>query len=107
LGYVVSDQQNLVGFLFADPLYAGRLPPELGNDKVLWVVRYPRNGHPLELTISRAGPAQRRHWEVPADSSPGEIYPSGVHAPSPGCWHVVAEWGSHRATLALPFVAAD
>lgn len=92
--------------MFADPLYGGRVPAKMGFDKVLWVARYPREGHALRVTISKLGTGQARHWEFPADASPGEIYPSYVHAPSPGCWHVVARWGSHRATLDLPYVSA-
>src|SRR4051794_9137433 len=43
----------------------------------------------------RAGLGRRRS----ADSSPGEIYPSDVDLPSPGCWHLELKWGSHQADL--------
>ncbi len=105
LRYAVSDQGNLVGFLFGDPLYAGRVPADAPGNKVLWVARYARDGHPLEVTVSRPGARRARHLELPADSSPGRIYPSGIDVPAPGCWHVVAAWGRHRATLDLPFIA--
>jgi hypothetical protein len=39
----------------------------------------------------------------PADSRPGEIYPSIVDVPAAGCWTVVAEWSGHRATLELAY----
>jgi len=40
-----------------------------------------------------------------ADSGPGEIYPSGVTVPSPGCWHVTLTWhgGDQRAEVDLLF----
>jgi hypothetical protein len=67
---------------------------------VLWVVRFPRDGHPLEIT-ARLGrdPALlvRTIWS--ADSEPGEIYPSASDLPNPGCWHVALAWGSHRASV--------
>jgi hypothetical protein len=36
--------------------------------------------------------------DQPANSSPGEIYPSILDAPTAGCWHVTAEWNNNRAT---------
>ena len=48
LRYVTSAEGNAVGFLFADPLRAA--PRDDGkNNKVLWVVREPRNGSDLEI----------------------------------------------------------
>jgi hypothetical protein len=34
-----------------------------------------------------------------ADSSPGEIYPSYVDLPAPGCWRLSLRWGAHAAQL--------
>lgn len=67
---------------------------------MLWIVRFPRNGHPLSITAHFGrDPAEvvRSVWS--ADSEPGEIYPSGIDLPKPGCWHMALTWGSHRAHL--------
>jgi hypothetical protein len=96
--YALASGDAAAAFFFAPRLRAGH--PENPSNKVLWVVRFPRNGHPLQIT-ARLGrdPAEvvRSSWS--ADSSPGEIYPSGVDLPKPGCWHVALAWGSHRARL--------
>ena len=39
----------------------------------------------------------------PANSGPGEIYPSIVDVPTAGCWVLNLAWGAHRAALALPY----
>lgn len=103
LPYVVSREGNLVGVVFGHPLQA---PPRSAerNNKILWIVREPRNGSDLRLTLSlagRAGPPVT--VSRPANSSPGEIYPSIVDVPAAGCWTVVAEWDGHRATLELAY----
>jgi hypothetical protein len=99
---VPSHQGNLVGIVFGYPLLA---PPvaQGRQNKVLWIVREPRNGSDLVLTLRPvAGGAPVTVRETP-NSSPGEIYPSIVDVPAPGCWQVVAEWDGHRATLELSY----
>jgi len=70
------------------------------SNNVVWIVGFHRDGHPLETT-ARFGPdpslVVRATW--PADSSPGEIYPSSLDLPRPGCWTVSLEWGGHRADI--------
>jgi hypothetical protein len=74
-------------------------------NKILWIVREPRDGQPLTLTLRRTdGTGEAVIHREPADSSPGEIYPSIVDVPSAGCWIVTAEWSGHRATLELAWV---
>jgi hypothetical protein len=74
--------------------------PENPSNKVLWVVRFPRNGHSLEITARRdRGPTRVVRSSWPADSEPGEIYPSEIDLPKPGCWHLALAWGSHRASV--------
>jgi hypothetical protein len=90
--------------LFGDPLTAPARADR--NNKILWIVRAPRNGHALRLTArpaKSATPVVR--LVVPANSSPGEIYPSIVDVPEPGCWHFVLEWSGHRATINLAYQA--
>jgi len=100
LPYVITTEGNAVGILFADPLR--KAPRSDGmNNKVLWVVREPRDGGVLRLD-GRLG-AQAVHVERPADSEPGEIYPSAIDAPVAGCWHFTLRWGSNTGHVDLLF----
>jgi hypothetical protein len=96
--YALASGDAAAAFFFAPRLRAGH--PENPSHKVLWVVRFPRNGNPLEIT-ARLGrdPSRVVHTSWSADSSPGEIYPSGVDLPAPGCWHLALAWGPHRASV--------
>ncbi len=91
------------GFLFGYPLRAGH--PDNPSNKVLWVVRVPRDGSPLTITGHPAGattPSIESSW--PDNASPGEIYPSGVDVPQPGCWHFNLAWAGHHATVDLEYL---
>jgi hypothetical protein len=96
--YSLASGDAAAAFWFAPRLRAGH--PDNPSNKVLWVVHFPRNGHPLEVT-ARLGsdPTQIVRVSWPADSSPGEIYPSDVDLPRPGCWRLQLAWGSHRAII--------
>lgn len=80
------------------PLHAGH--PRNPANKVLWIVRFPRDGNSLTIT-ARLGTDRsdvvRTSW--PADSSPGEIYPSIIDLPKAGCWQLSLAWGPHRARI--------
>jgi hypothetical protein len=96
--YAVAIGGQAAAFFFAESLRAGH-PTDPAN-KVLWVVRSPRDGMPLTISARRAGsrsPPVR--ISEPADSGPGEIYPSYVDLPQPGCWRLALAWGSHRAAI--------
>ena len=85
-------------FFFNYPLRAGH--PTNPSNKVLWVVEAPRNNQPLVIVAQQMSPAGQTvdfHWE--ANAGPGEIYPSTIDLPSPGCWRLVLRWGPHRATI--------
>jgi hypothetical protein len=98
--FVMSHEGNLVGVLFAFPLLA-RSPPEGPNNKILWIAREPRDGRPLRLTLRHDQSTVES--EEPANSGPGEIYPSIVDVTGPGCWAVTAQWAGHKATLELSY----
>jgi hypothetical protein len=69
-------------------------------------VRYPRDGAPLHVTGHlQTGPSQTMSAAFPADSSPGEIYPSDMTVPESGCWSFTLRWNTHADHLSLPFVA--
>lgn len=104
LPYVVGASGAIMGYLWASPLHAPESPTS-GN-KVLWYVRYPRDGAPLRVTgYLRANPSRRMSATFPADSSPGEIYPSDVAVPQPGCWSFTLRWNTHVDHLSLSFAA--
>ena len=96
--YSLASGDAAAAFFFVPRLRAGQ--PSNPSNKVLWVVRFPRNGQPLEIT-ARLGrnPARVVRISRPADSSPGEIYPSEVDLPQSGCWKLQLAWGSHRASI--------
>jgi len=104
LPFALSDQGNAAGFLFGYPLTAPSRPDM--NNKILWVVRTPNGGQPLMITARRvgvSGPVVR--VQLPADSGPGEIYPSIIDVPTPGCWHFTLQWPHASATVDLQYSA--
>jgi hypothetical protein len=103
--YALASGDAAGAFFFARTLRAGH--PTNPSNKVLWIVRFPRNGHPLEVS-ARLGrdPSEVVRTSWPADSEPGEIYPSEVDLPTPGCWHLDLAWGSHRASIDVEVRAA-
>jgi hypothetical protein len=101
--YALAERGQVAGFLFGYPLKAGN--PRRYSDKILWVVASPRDGLPLRLTghpVGAATPVISSTW--PADSSPGEIYPSEIVAPSPGCWQFTLSWNGHTDSVYLRYV---
>jgi hypothetical protein len=104
--YALASGGEAAAFFFADPLRAGH--PTNPSNKVLWVVRLPREGKPLIITARRAGgSAQVVRIRREADSGPGEIYPSYVDLPKPGCWALTLAWGVHRASIDVQVQGSD
>ncbi len=100
--HAVSEHGNVVAVVFGYPLRAGR--PTNPANKVLWIMRLPRNGSPLRITarpLHANAPLVR--IVAPADSSPGEIYPSYVNVPSAGCWRLSLRWAGHTDSIDLPY----
>jgi hypothetical protein len=105
LPYVVAAPAMAAGFIFGYPLRAGH--PANPANKILWVVRTSRDGAALQITVRPvAAAAPVLHEEVPANSGPGEIYPSVVDVPKAGCWHLALRWRTGHAELDLRYVAA-
>ena len=89
-----GDDGNALGHVMLTTL------PDHPSNKILWIVRSPRGGHSLEITARLAGdPSQVVRISRPPDSEPGEIYPSEVDLPTPGCWKLQLAWGTHRASI--------
>jgi hypothetical protein len=104
--HAVSARGNAVAVVFGYPLRAGH--PMNPANKILWIMRLPRNGSPLTITakpLHRSSRAVRSVW--PADSSPGEIYPSYVNVPGPGCWKLSLRWAGHTDSIDLPYRPAS
>lgn len=102
--YGVAEHGNVVAVVFGYPLRAGR--PTNSVNKVLWIMRQPRRGSPLSVSatpLGGGGPSVHESW--PADSSPGEIYPSYVNVPRAGCWHVTLKWAHHTDSIDLRYRA--
>jgi hypothetical protein len=101
LPYVLAvPAKSAAGFLFGHLLRAGH--PQNPSNKILWVVGYPREGESLSITghpLEATTPTVSGTW--PANSGPGEIYPSGVDVPRAGCWHFDLAWSGHQASVDL------
>jgi hypothetical protein len=99
--YVVANPPLAAGFLFGSPLRTGH--PDNPSNKILWVVRTPRNGsltidgHPLNAAVPAI------HVIQPDDSSPGNIYPSIVDVPTAGCWQFDLRWASSHTQVELMY----
>ncbi len=97
--HAVSDHADAVGVLFGYPLRPGH--PNGRSNKILWIVRLPRDGSPLVVRGTLAGGASTVTHSFEADSGPGEIYPSIVDVPRAGCWHFTLTWASHIDAIDL------
>jgi hypothetical protein len=67
--------------------------------------RHRRPGAPLRLTghpLNAATPVVRSSWS--AGSSPGNIYPSDIEVPAPGCWRFTLAWHRHTDAVDLWYV---
>jgi hypothetical protein len=100
--YALAVPQDAAGFIFGYPLRAGY--PANPANKILWVVRFPRNESPLAVTGQLSGAFEPSvHESFSADSGPGEIYPSIVNVPQPGCWRFDLAWSGHHAAVYLEY----
>jgi hypothetical protein len=106
VAHALSDDGNVAYFIFSDPMIAGHRTDR--ENKILWIVRQPRDGQPLKITATLPGSTlDPVHYSFPADSAPGEIYPSVVDVPAPGCWHLELAWNGHRSSVDLGYGASD
>jgi hypothetical protein len=102
LPYFITSPATAAGFLFAYPLRAGNVSNP--NNKILWVVGLPRDGSPLRVQGHPLGAGSpTTDQSFPADSSPGEIYPSIVDVPTAGCWHFDLSWGKNKTSVDLVY----
>jgi len=98
--YALTADAAAAAFFFAYPLRAGH--PNNPANKILWVMRWPREGKALSIVAKSADdPGRRVQISQPADSGPGEIYPTIVDLPTPGCWTLTLNWSSHTTRIAV------
>jgi hypothetical protein len=104
LPYFTSPSGLIGGFIFGYPLRAGKHGSPA--NKILWAVATARNGSPLSIEAHpQAAATPAVTYSFPDNSSPGEIYPSIIDVPSPGCWAFTLSWGTGQAQVQLAFVA--
>ncbi len=100
--YAVAHPATAAGFIFGYPLHM----PSVGigySNKILWVVGIPWTGELVidGVPIGKTAPAV--HYSFPANSSPGETYPSGVDVPEPGCWAFTLRFAGQTAQIELAY----
>jgi hypothetical protein len=102
--YALSGRGTVVAIVFGYPLRAG--DPSDPANKILWIMRLPRRGSPLTVEarpLHANAPLITHSW--PADSSPGEIYPSYVNVSMAGCWRLTLHWARHTDWIDLRYKA--
>lgn len=98
----VSERGTVAAVVFGYPLRAGN--PAGRTNKVLWIMKLPRLGSALSIEARPVGAAKPLiRSAFPADSSPGEIYPSYVNVPKAGCWRLTLRWAGHEDSIDLHY----
>jgi hypothetical protein len=100
---LISPDGNVVAVVWSK-LVAGERDDE--QNKILWIMRQPRGGQALQITATLPESVTTVTADRPADSSPGEIYPSVVDVPAPGCWHFALDWNGHHSEINLAYAPA-
>jgi hypothetical protein len=96
--YAVAHPASAAGFIFGYPLHT----PSSGN-KILWVVGARRTGDLVIDGVPLGKSAPAVHYSFPANSGPGEIYPSGVDVPQPGCWAFTLRFAGQVTQIELAY----
>lgn len=100
--YAVAHPATVAGFIFGYPLHTPSAGIGYAN-KILWVVGVPRTGDLVidGVPLGKSGPTV--HYSFPANSGPGEIYPTGVDVPEPGCWAFTLRFAGQTAEVELAY----
>jgi hypothetical protein len=106
--YAVASGDEVVAFFFTHPLLAGRAHSGEPQNKVLWVVRSPEGGIPLDI-VARIPDRKSQGIAIKADTGggSGEIQRSIIDVPRPGCWRLFLRWGPREATLDVRVIARE
>ncbi|MDH2427401.1 hypothetical protein [Sphaerisporangium sp. TRM90804] len=98
--FVVGREGDVLGYLFTRKLRAGK--PTNPYNKILWYVRLPRGTDDLRYEGRPRGRSEPVvQGSFPPNSGPGEIYPSSIDVPAPGCWTFELTWGRNHDTIDL------
>jgi hypothetical protein len=100
--YAVTHPATAAGFLFGYPLHV----PSAGigsSNKILWVVGVQRTGDLVIDGVPLGKNAPAVHYSFSANSSPGEIYPSGVDVPEARCWAFTLRFAGQTAHIELAY----
>ena len=99
---IISSNQDVIGIIFANTLCA---PAKAGDpsNKILWVVRLPRDDQPLIVKGRLSGSSEVATITEDGGSGPGEIYPTEMSVPLPGCWHMTLTWNGNADTIDLEY----
>jgi hypothetical protein len=100
--YAVAHPATAAGFIFGYPLHTPSAGIGYGN-KILWVVGVRRTGDLVIDGVPLGKTAPPVHYSFPANSGPGEIYPSGVDVPEPGCWAFTLRFAGQTALIELAY----
>ena len=106
--YALASGDDVAAFFFTQPLLAGTARRGEPQNKVLWVVRSPEDGMPLDV-VARSEGDDTPAIAVPADTGggSGEIQRSIVDVPEPGCWRLSLRWGNREASLDVRVIARE
>jgi hypothetical protein len=98
---VLSEEGNVAAFPFGAPLHVPAVVDGRTN-KILWIVREPRNGSPLTIAGHPVGaPTPTVASTFAGNGGPGEIYSTVVDVPIEGCWHFTLTWDADTAHIDL------
>jgi hypothetical protein len=100
--YAVARPAIAAGFLFGYPLHTANAGISYSN-KILWVVGTPRTGALVVDAVQAGANAPAVHYTFPANSGPGQIYPSELDVPEPGCWSFTLRFAGQVAELELVY----
>jgi hypothetical protein len=102
--YAVARPATAAGFIFGYPLHVPSGEKGIGSsNKILWVVGLQRTGDLVIDGVPLGKSAPAVHYSFPPNSSPGEIYPSGVDVPEPGCWVFTLRFAGQTAQIELEY----
>jgi hypothetical protein len=100
----ISDSGDVMAVFSGYPLRAG--DPTDRTNRILWIVRQPRAGSELKIDGRPIGSKVAAvTLRAPADSGPGQVYPSIANVPTPGCWQFDLRWDGKHDVVDVPYAA--
>ncbi len=97
---MIDAQDKIVGVIFPEALIAGERSDGASN-KILWIVKDRNDSHLAVEAVATESSKEAPLVTFPPNSGPGEMYPSSVDVPEPGCWELTLSWASETAVVEL------